>query len=98
MQNKLYAAETLFSVLIGLALVMLIWFSFSDWQQRQIERINANYQRLQALQIIDNQITLKLAGKPCEKQVIQNGMTFRVECGTGKIQVDFPLGQAVIFE
>ncbi|MCL7721854.1 DUF5374 domain-containing protein [Actinobacillus pleuropneumoniae] len=98
MQNRLYMAETLLGVLIGITLFTLIWFTFSHWQQRQTAHINANYQRQQALQIIENQIALQLAGKPCETQTIQNGITFRVECTKGKIQVNFPLGQAVIFE
>ncbi|WGE31457.1 DUF5374 domain-containing protein [Actinobacillus genomosp. 2] len=98
MRNKLYTAETLSSVLVGLTLFALIWLSFSNWQQRQIAKINTHYQHQQALQIIENQIALRLANKPCEKQIIQNRITFQIECKTGKIQVKFPLGQAVIFE
>lgn len=36
MQNRLYTAETLLGVLIGITLFTLIWFTFSHWQQRQI--------------------------------------------------------------
>jgi len=98
MRNKVYTAETLFSVLIGLVLFTLIWLNFSDWQRRQIEQINQSYQRQQALQIIENQLALKLAGQSCERHIIQNRITFRITCESGKITVVFPLGQAVIFE
>lgn len=75
---------------------MVIFFGITKWQAMQTQQENVLYQRQQALQIAENQIALKMAGKACQRLVKQNNLQFSVQCGQTSISVAFPLGEIKI--
>lgn len=75
---------------------MVIFFGITKWQAMQIQQENTLYQRQQALQIAENQIALRMAGKACQRLVKQNNLQFSVQCGQTNISVAFPLGEIKI--
>lgn len=94
--NKVVKAESLISVLIALSLWLILYFTYIHWQSEQHRTAAEIYQRQQALQIAENQIALKMARLPCEKQVQQNNLTFQITCREQKMVVTFPLGNVEI--
>ncbi|AKO30333.1 hypothetical protein A6046_03535 [[Haemophilus] ducreyi] len=89
--NKIYRAETMVSLLVGIAIFAILFSAFSHWQETQVSQTNYLYQQ-QALHILENQIALKQATQECEKQLQQNDVLFTIDCGASYIQVNFPLG------
>lgn len=93
MQTKLHRAESISALLIGLTIFSMLFLVYSQWLEQQVMSKNKLYQQQQALQLIENQIALKLADKPCESQVEQNQITFDISCAAQRIRVQFPLGE-----
>ncbi|MCK3655124.1 hypothetical protein A4G19_04915 [Pasteurellaceae bacterium Macca] len=94
----LLKAETLTSLLIALAIFAILIFNYGQWQNSQHQQMNRIYQQQQALLIAENQLTLKLAKLPCEKQQKQNHLLFKIECSPQQIKVIFPLGEITLGE
>lgn len=91
--NKKLSAETILATLVALLTFSILFLSYSSWLKYQTQHIQLNYQQQQALQLIDNQIALKLAGQQCENQVEQNQLHFKINCNDNEIIVQFPLGE-----
>lgn len=88
-----YQAETTLSLLVAMTLFTLILFVFSHWQSEQNYRLNKHYQQQQAAKLLENQIALELADLDCESHIIQNGISYQIECLAHKKSIRFPLGK-----
>ncbi|QIW16498.1 hypothetical protein A4G20_09195 [Pasteurellaceae bacterium RH1A] len=94
MQNlKFRRAESFTAILLALSLFSLLFVSFQTWQQSQLAQQAKGYQTLQAMQIAENQLHLRLAGQPCDRRVEQNGLVFEVNCSGQAIKISYPLGE-----
>ncbi|MDH2997737.1 hypothetical protein A1D22_08440 [Pasteurellaceae bacterium LFhippo2] len=91
-----YRAESLTSVMIALVLFSIIYLSYSQWQSMHNNQRNFLYQQRQALQIAENQMSLKMAKRECEKSFSQNGLRFEIQCQSDVVKVSFPLGEVSI--
>lgn len=80
-----FRAETMFSVLFGIALFSIMLLSFHHWYSQKTNQSQQNYFRQQALQIADNQIARQFVGLHCESQITQNQQTFTVNCSENSI-------------
>lgn len=91
-------AENSLSMMLAIALFAILCLSYMAWQSQQARQYAQIYQQQQALQIVENQIALKMVGKArdCESRVQQNGITFEITCSTNRIQVLFPTGEVTI--
>lgn len=87
--NK-YRAETVLSVLVAIMLFSVMVLTFNHWQSEQNRQLNYHLQRQQAVQILVNQIALKLADVECEKAVVQNQVRYEIQCLEA---IRFPLGE-----
>lgn len=94
--KNLIKSETMFSVLVAVALFSIIFLIYIQWQSRQHQQSLLTFQRLAALQIAENQIARRMAGMPCESQFKQNKILFRIYCIGDNIKIQFPLGEIVI--
>lgn len=90
--NKYQKGESLISLLVAITLLSLILLIYQQWQQKQNQRSAHIYQQQQALQIAQNQLALQMAGRNCEPQAVQNGLTFTIHCTSQHIRIAFPLG------
>ncbi|MDP8171417.1 DUF5374 domain-containing protein [Pasteurella skyensis] len=91
--GHLLKAETFVSLLTAIVLFSIMLFSYTQWQKQQNKSEILLYQRLQAMQVAENQISLKMANLPCESSFLQNDITFNISCQTNSIKVTFPLGE-----
>lgn len=89
-------AESFSALLVAMVLFSVVLLVYQQWQSQQNVRNVMLYQQQQALQIAENQLALQHAGKNCEAQAVQNGLTFTISCQAHRIQVRFPLGQVEI--
>lgn len=87
--NK-YRAETALSVLVAIMLFSVMVLTFNHWQSEQNRQLNYHLQRQQAVQILVNQIALKLVDVECEKAVVQNQVRYEIQCLEA---IRFPLGE-----
>lgn len=87
--NK-YRAETVLSVLVAIMLFSVMVLTFNHWQSEQNRQLNYHLQRQQAVQILVNQIALKLVDVECEKAVVQNQVRYEIQCLEA---IRFPLGE-----
>ncbi len=93
MIKKQLKAETFTSLLIGIFLFSILFVIYEKWQSRHFKVESFLYQQRQAMQISENQLSLKMAGLPCETRVKQNNITFIIQCNENKIEVKFPAGK-----
>ena len=92
--NKLYLKGVGFvSLLLSIGLLSMFLFTFSNWLKNQNEQQNKQYQQLQAMQIAENQIALRMANKPCATLIKQNELDFYIDCYKNKIKIRYPLGE-----
>lgn len=89
-------AENSLSMMLAIALFAILCLSYMAWQSQQARQYAQIYQQQQALQIVENQIALKMAGRGCESRVRQNGITFEIKCSANRIQVLFPTGEVTV--
>lgn len=90
--NK-YRAETTISLLIAIVIFSILILVFSHWQSAQNKRLNLYFQKQQAVQILESQIALKLAGLACENHIIQNQVRYEIYCSATQFSIRFPLGE-----
>lgn len=86
-------AETALSLLVAITLLSVLILVFNRWQTEQNRQLNHYFQRQQAVQILENQIALKLAGQDCETSITQNQIRFEISCSGSRKIVRFPLGE-----
>lgn len=96
MKTKLFRAESYLSVLVIISVFIVVFFGYIKWQGMQTKQEAFLYQQQQALQIAENQIALKMAGKACERSIRQNSLHFLIRCSEREIIVSFPLGEIKI--
>lgn len=90
-------SESIISILIVISLFLILFLSYSRWQNIQHQQENFLYQQQQALQIAENQIALKMANMECNKRSnFQNNLEFIVDCQPQYLKVKFPLGEISI--
>lgn len=91
-------AENSLSMMLAIALFAILCLSYMAWQSQQARQYAQIYQRQQALQIVENQIALQMAGgeRVCESRVRQNDITFEIKCPANRIQVLFPTGEVTV--
>lgn len=90
--NK-YKAETSLSLLVAISLFALVVMVFSRWQSLQNKQLNQHFQHQQAVQILENQIALKLAELECENSLTQNNVGYQIQCSANQLRIAFPLGK-----
>ena len=93
---KQLKAESLVSLLVALMLFAILALNFTAWQKTQLERGARNYQQQQALQIAENQIALRMAGRSCEAQAVENDVRFTIQCNEELIKISYPMGKVEI--
>ncbi|QLB15575.1 hypothetical protein A6B39_08970 [Mannheimia granulomatis] len=90
--NK-YMAETTVSLLVAVSLFAVIVLVFSRWQSVQNQQLSKQFQQQQAVQILENQIALKLAELECENSLTQNDVGYQIQCSANQLRIAFPLGK-----
>ena len=93
---KQLKAESLVSLLVALMLFAILALNFTAWQKDQLEHGARNYQQQQAVQIVENQIALRMAGLSCESQAVENDVRFTIQCSGELIKVSYPMGKVEI--
>lgn len=93
---KKFKAESFIAILTALTIFSMLFLSYSQWQKKQTEQLWLNYQKQQAFQIAENQLSLLFATQNCESQAVQNNITFTIQCQSGQIIVKFPLGSITV--
>lgn len=88
-----YKAETVISLLVAILLFSIIILVFGHWQSEQNRQLNLHFQKQQAMQILEDQIALKLAGLDCEAKILQNQVKYEIQCSGNRISILFPLGK-----
>lgn len=96
MRPNKFKAETFISTLAAVMLFSVLFLGYTHRQKDQTAQLNYIYQQHQALQIAENQISLKLAGMPCESHFQENRLSFRIKCDENDVRVIFPLGEVKI--
>ncbi|OOR98324.1 hypothetical protein B0187_08615 [Haemophilus paracuniculus] len=89
---KWIKAENTLSIMIAVMISSILLLVYSQWQGRQNQAQMQAFQRLEAMQIAENQLALKMTKLPCEAEINQNELRFRVRCESNRIQVEYPLG------
>ena len=67
--------------------------TFKQWGNLQRKSAVEIYQRFQAIQIVENQHQRRFLGLPCESNVLQNQIRFRVTCTQNQVTVKYPRGE-----
>lgn len=93
MIKVIYRAESIVSLMIAVLILSILFLAFSKWNALQNNQNAKLFHYQQAMQIIDNQINLKMAGLDCEKSIEQNGITFTVFCQNDNISIKTPIGE-----
>ncbi|WP_109077623.1 DUF5374 domain-containing protein [Aggregatibacter kilianii] len=84
---------SLLSLLVALTLFSGLFLTFNQWGNVQRKSAVEIYQRFQAIQIAENQHQRRFLGLPCETQVRQNQIHFRVICMQNQVSVKYPRGE-----
>lgn len=92
MNKIIYKAESLISLLIAMSIFGIIYLVQTKWLSQQQHNAEMLYQKQQALEIAENQLSLLMAQNPCEKIVRQNHLIFQIDCRSQQIQIRFPQG------
>lgn len=95
LRNKI-KAETFISLLVAISLFSTIYMVYMNWQKSYNKQRVDLFQQRQALFIADNQINLRMAKIPCEKQAVYNGTNFTIECSEHGVRVRFATGEVNI--
>ncbi len=91
--QKIIKAETFVSLSMAILLVSILLLSYGKWQHQHNKNQQILYQRLQAMQIAENQLALKTLDLPCEAVTHQNKITFKISCFPNKVRVEYPSGK-----
>ncbi len=91
--QKMIKAESFISLSMAILLISILLLSYGKWQSQHNKNQQTLYQRLQAIQITENQIALKTAGLPCESIIHQNLVTFKINCSSTNIVIKYPAGK-----
>lgn len=89
----IYRAESIISIMIAIFILSVLFLVYSNWSTLQNNQNAKLFYYQQAMQIIDNQINLKMANLDCERNTEQNGITFNISCQSDKISVKTPIGE-----
>ncbi|MGY4677339.1 DUF5374 domain-containing protein [Pasteurella sp. P03HT] len=82
-----YRGMTFLSLLMVLALFSIVFLSVNKWLAHQRHSALHIYHTFQATQIAINQKQRQFLGLACEVKVIQNDITFQVQCQSEKVTV-----------
>ncbi|MGC7560318.1 DUF5374 domain-containing protein [Pasteurella sp. PK-2025] len=93
LNNPWQKGMSLTAFLVALTLFSGIFLSISQWAGHQRKNAFQLYQYIQALQIAENQSQRQFLGLACEPHVIQNQISFAIECREKQIVVRYPLGE-----
>ncbi|MFC0309581.1 DUF5374 domain-containing protein [Gallibacterium trehalosifermentans] len=96
MISKFMQGHSVMSVLVGVSLLSMILLLGQVWLNQQQQQTAKLWQYAQALQIAENQQSLRLLDLPCQRQVEQNQLQFRIYCNSEHIIVEYPLGKVNI--
>lgn len=95
--KKLFVAgASMIGVISALSFLAIVLLAGQRWLNQQQSQTAKLWQYAQALQIAENQAALQLLEQPCQRQVIQNQVTFIVHCEAQQIIVKYPLGELKI--
>ena len=81
------------SLLVTLSVFSGLFLTFNQWGNLQRKNAVEIYQRFQAVQIAENQHQRRFLGLPCESNVLQNQIHFRITCTQNQITVKYPRGE-----
>lgn len=95
MKNRIKAQSTL-GILIAINVFVILTLGYMHWESSYNQKTMRVFQKQQALQIAENQISRLMSGRECEQNVIQNNVSFTIICSSRKINVNFPLGEVII--
>lgn len=84
---------SLLSLLVTLSVFSGLFLTFNQWGNVQRKSAVEIYQRFQAIQIAENQHQRRFLGLPCESNVLQNQIHFRITCTQNQITVKYPRGE-----
>lgn len=84
---------SLVSLLVTLSVFSGLFLTFNQWGNLQRKSAVEIYQRFQAVQIVENQHQRRFLGLPCESNVLQNQIHFRIICTQNQITVKYPHGE-----
>lgn len=90
---RLKYGASLISLLVTLSIFSLLLLSISQWQSSQLRRVQDIYQRVQAVQLAENQKQRLFVGLPCESQIKQNQLQFQISCQNDRVTVRYPRGE-----
>ncbi|MFC0322654.1 DUF5374 domain-containing protein [Gallibacterium melopsittaci] len=96
MISRFIYGHSLMSILVALGLLSLLLLFGQRWLNQQQYQMAKLWQYAQALQIAENQQSLRFIQQPCQYQVEQNGIMFRIRCEAEQITVEYPLGNITI--
>ncbi len=88
-----YRGISMIAVLVSISLCSILFISLSNWTSSQRQQQIRLFQKIQALQIAENQFQRQFLGLPCENNLTQNGIYFQIQCKNQQIEVQFPLGK-----
>ena len=83
---------SLVSLLVTLSVFSGLFLTFNQWGNLQRKSAVEIYQRFQAIQLAENQHQ-RFLGLPCESNVLQNQIRFRVTCTQNQVTVKYPRGE-----
>lgn len=84
---------SLLSLLVTLSVFSGLFLTFNQWGNLQRKSAVKIYQRFQAIQLAENQHQRRFLGLPCESNVLQNHIHFRITCTQNQITVKYPRGE-----
>lgn len=81
------SAYTLIGLLWFIVMISFSIIVFNRWQQSYLLQSQRLYTQTMALQIAQNQQALRLKKYPCQAQVTQNKIVFKIQCSSSYIKV-----------
>lgn len=88
-----YRGMNFTSLLVTLTLFSGIFLTINQWTSHQRQSAVQIYQVSQAIQIGENQQQRRLAKLPCQTQVQQNGLMFKIQCDASAVRVSYTSGE-----
>ncbi|WP_301099774.1 DUF5374 domain-containing protein [Otariodibacter sp.] len=89
-------AQSSLSILIAINVFVILTLGYMHWESLYNQKTMLVFQKQQALQIAENQISRLMSGRECEQNINQNDVSFTIICSPQKIKVNFPLGEVII--
>lgn len=77
----------LFTLIVILSAFSVIFLTLNQWLSYQRKTGIEIYQRYQAIQIAETQKQRLFLGLPCEQKVIQNQLSFRIQCANHQVKI-----------